>query len=58
MVYTEGRLKTRAIEKEDWTKTYKTEIVMSNLIFLNKKSDFESLENELDENDFDEDDKF
>ena len=58
LVYTEGRLKTRAIEKEDWTKTYKTEIVMSNLIFLNKKSDFESLENELDENDFDEDDKF
>jgi len=31
---------------------------MSNLIFLNKKSDFESLENELDENDFDKDDKF
>ena len=58
LVYTECRLKTRAIEKEDWTKTYKTEIVMSNLIFLNKKSDFESLENELDENDFDEDDKF
>ena len=58
LVYTEGRLKTRAIEKEDWTKTYKTEIVMSNLSFLNKKSDFESLENELDENDFDEDDKF
>lgn len=57
LVYTEGRLKTRVIEKEDGTKTYKTEIVISNLIFLNKKSDFESLD-DLDELDFDEDDKF
>lgn len=47
LVYTEGRLKTRTIEKEDWTKSYKTEIVISNLIFLNKKSDFdESTEND------------
>ncbi len=42
LVYAEGRLKTRIIEKEDWTKIYKTEIVISNIIFLNKKSDFES----------------
>ncbi len=42
LVYAEGRLKTRIIEKEDWTKIYKTEIVVSNLIFLNKKSDFET----------------
>lgn len=57
LVYTEGRLKTRVIEKEDGFKTYKTEIVISNLIFLNKKSDFDSLiEDEID--DFDEDDKF
>jgi single-strand DNA-binding protein len=40
-VYAEGRLKTRIIEKEDGNKIYKTEIVVSNLIFLNKKSDFE-----------------
>jgi len=41
LVYAEGRLKTRIIEKEDGTKIYKTEIVVSNLIFLNKKSDFD-----------------
>lgn len=57
LVYTEGRLKTRVIEKEDWTKSYKTEVVISNIIFLNKKSDFEELEIE-EELDFDEEDKF
>jgi len=41
LVYIEGRLKTRTIDKEDWTKSYKTEVVVTNLIFLNKKSDFE-----------------
>ena len=41
LVYAEGRLKTRVIEKEDETKIYKTEIVISNLIFLNKRSDFD-----------------
>ena len=41
LVYAEGRLKTRIIEKEDGDKIYKTEIVVSNLIFLNKRSDFE-----------------
>lgn len=40
LVYLEGRLKTRAIEKEDGEKFYKTEVVATNLIFLNKKSDF------------------
>jgi len=44
LVYGEGRLKTRVIEKEDWEKLYKTEVVISNLIFLNKRSDFEELE--------------
>ena len=44
LVYAEGRLKTRVIEKEDWTKLYKTEIVISNLIFLNKRSEAEDLE--------------
>lgn len=57
LVYVEGRLKTRVIEKEDNSKTYKTEVVMSNLIFLNKKSDFEAIE-DIDELDFEEDDKF
>ena len=40
LVYAEGRLKTRKIEREDWNTIYKTEIVVSNIIFLNKKSDF------------------
>ncbi len=42
LVYLEGRLKTRVMERE-WEehKTFKTEIVASNLIFLNKKSDFD-----------------
>ena len=44
LVYAEGRLKTRIIEKEDGDKIYKTEIVVSNLIFLNKRSDFDDNE--------------
>ncbi|HBA44520.1 TPA: hypothetical protein DEG21_00940 [Patescibacteria group bacterium] len=40
-MYVEGRLKTKITEKEDQTRSYKTEVVISNLIFLNKKSDFE-----------------
>lgn len=55
LVYAEGRLRTRVIEKDDSTKSYKTEIVISSLIFLNKKSDFDSMEDDLD---IDEDDKF
>ena len=59
LVYVEGRLRTRVIEKDDGTKSYKTEIVISNLIFLNKKSDFESID-EVDHDDeiIEEDDKF
>lgn len=44
LVYAEGRLKTRVLDKEDWTKSYKTEVVVSNIIFLNKKSDFDEME--------------
>lgn len=53
LIYAEGRLRTRIIEKEDWTKIYKTEVVVSSLIFLNKKSDFDEawLSDELDEDD-------
>lgn len=59
LVYAEGRLRTRAIEKEDGNKIYKTEVVISNLIFLNKRSDFEWIEGDLMEEDMDlEDDKF
>lgn len=41
LVYIEWRLKTRVIDKDDGEKLYKTEIVVGNIIFLNKKSDFE-----------------
>ena len=66
LVYVEWRLKTKINEKEDWSKTYKTEVVISNLIFLNKKSDFEweqwsEGEMLLDEDEYDidmDDDKF
>jgi len=44
LVYIEGRLKTRVIEKEDESKVYKTEVVTTSLIFLNKKSDFDEAE--------------
>lgn len=49
LVYAEWRLKTRVIEKEGDNRIYKTEVVVSNLIFLNKRSDFdETLTDELD----------
>lgn len=49
LVYVEWRLRTRIIEKEDGLKVYKTEVVISSLIFLNKKSDFESIDDSLDD---------
>ncbi len=52
LVYIEGRLKTRVTEKEDESRSYKTEIVVSNLIFLNKKSDFDEIDS-VDESDDD-----
>jgi single-strand DNA-binding protein len=60
LIYVEWRLKTKISEKEDQTRTYKTEVVISNLIFLNKKSDFEGWEDivEDDIDLIDEDDKF
>ncbi|MBS9775364.1 single-stranded DNA-binding protein [Candidatus Gracilibacteria bacterium] len=51
LVYLEGRLKTRVIEKDNDERIYKTEIVVGNLIFLNKKSDFEAIEDEVTEDD-------
>ncbi len=57
LVYAEGRLRTRVIEKDDGTKIYKTEVVVSHLIFLNKKSDFDELEGSEEFDDLD-DDKF
>ena len=40
LVYIEGHLKTRIIDKEDGTKLYKTEVVVGQLIFLSKREDF------------------
>ncbi len=64
LVYAEGRLKTRVIEKDNGEKLYKTEIVVGNIIFLNKRTDFEdnksssnSNDEEMGGSDFD-DDKF
>ena len=41
LIYIEGRLKTRIIEKDGGEKLYKTEVVAGNIIFLNKKEDFD-----------------
>lgn len=39
LVYIEGHLKTRIIDKEDGTKLHKTEVVVDQLIFLSKRED-------------------
>jgi len=57
LVYAEGRLKTRVIDKDDGTKMYKTEVVVSNIIFLNKRSDFDETDTNLESAGF-EDNKF
>jgi len=59
LVYAEGRLKTRVIEKDNWEKIYKTEVVVWNIIFLNKRGDFDdkSQDEDMGGSDFD-DDKF
>lgn len=58
LVYIEGRLKTRILEKEWEPRNYKTEVVVSNLIFLNKKSDFETEGDFEEHHDEIEDDRF
>lgn len=37
LVYIEGHLKTRSLERDDGTKFFKTEVVSSELIFLSKR---------------------
>lgn len=62
LIYIEGRLKTRIIEKDGGEKIYKTEVVVGNIIFLNKKEDFEDagldITDELDTIESLDDDKF
>ena len=55
LIYIEWRLKTRIIEKEDGTKLYKTEVIASDLIFLNKRSDFTETGVNPEETDYEED---
>jgi single-strand DNA-binding protein len=42
LVYIEGHLKTRTIDKEDGTKTWRTEVVVGQLIFLSKREDYDT----------------
>ena len=56
LMYIEWRLKTRIIEKETGEKIYKVEIVVGNMIFLNKKSDFEDVD--IEDSSEDHDDMF
>jgi len=62
LVYIEGHLKTRVIDKEDGTKLHKTEVVVGNLIFLSKREDAPGADiSDMPADDFDEvidDDKF
>lgn len=37
LVYIEGHLKSRALDRDDGSKYFKTEVVVSELIFLSKK---------------------
>ncbi len=39
LAYVEGHLKTRTIDRDDGTKLYKTEVVVTNLIILSKRED-------------------
>jgi len=58
LVYIEGRLKTRVIEKDGWEKIYKTETVAGNMIFLNKRGEFEDNDTSEDSLSLDDDDMF
>lgn len=39
LVYIEGHLKTRSLDRDDGTKFFKTEVVVSDLIFLSKREE-------------------
>jgi len=60
LVYIEGRLRTRVLEaREDSPRSFRTEVVISNLIFLNKRSDFsETIEEETLDDIPEEEDRF
>lgn len=58
LIYIEGRLKTRVIEKDGGEKNYKTEVVVGNIIFLNKKGEFEDDSSDDVSGDMDDEDMF
>ncbi len=47
LVYIEGHLKTRVLDKEDGSKIYKTEVVVGQLIFLSKREDFAEAQSDV-----------
>lgn len=49
LVYVEGHLKTRILDKDDGTKIYKTEVVAGQLIFLSKREDFALASTDVDD---------
>lgn len=51
LVYSEWRLKTRIIEKETGERSYRTEVVIWDIIFLNKREDISQTHSELEDDD-------
>ncbi len=49
LVYIEGRLKTRVIEKDGGEKLYKTEVVVGNIIFLNKRGEVDDVADDIED---------
>ena len=49
LVYVEGHLKTRTIDKDNGEKMFKTEVVVTNLIFLNKRGEFEDADDSIED---------
>ncbi|MDA9129302.1 single-stranded DNA-binding protein [Candidatus Gracilibacteria bacterium] len=47
LVYIEGRMKTRVIEKDGGEKIYKTEVVVGNIIFLNKRGEVDDVADDV-----------
>lgn len=47
LIYVEGHLKTRSWDNEDGTKKYKTEIVVNDMIMLEKRGDSDSESEEM-----------
>lgn len=51
LVYIEGRLKTRSRDLEDGGRSFRTEIVVTNLIFLSKREEADMMMDDVDVSD-------